>query len=123
MRLSTRIALAVGVVVPLLVLASGWVLVHLVTRDVHKATDSHLRERSVAVSADARNLLRAMANDRPASVEQARQRRLFSAGLDVGLRVIGDDGTVSGGPQPGASVPLPDPQRSGRARHRLRGGP
>jgi two-component system, OmpR family, sensor histidine kinase PrrB len=113
-RLSTRIALAVAVVVPLLVLASGWVLVRLVSRDVHAQTDAHLGERSAAVTADARNLLRAMANDRPASVEQARQRRLFSAGLDVGIRVTGPGGTVTGGPQPGLSVPLPAAKEAAR---------
>jgi two-component system, OmpR family, sensor histidine kinase PrrB len=107
MRLSTRIALAVGVVVPLLVLGSGWVLLRLVGHDVHTQADAHLRKRAVAVRTDARGLLRAMAGDRPASVEQARQRRLFSAGLDIGIRVTGPGGTVSGGPQPAASVPLP----------------
>jgi two-component system sensor histidine kinase PrrB len=107
MRLSTRIALAVGVVVPLLVLGSGWVLIRLVDRDVHTQADAHLRKRAVAVRSDARGLLRAMASDRPASVEQARQRKLFSAGLDIGIRVTGPGGTVSGGPQPAASVALP----------------
>ncbi|WP_225846653.1 sensor histidine kinase KdpD [Streptomyces sp. HPF1205] len=114
MRLSTRIALAVGVVVPLLVLASGWVMVRLVAHDVHTGADKHLRERAAAVGTDARNLLRAMANDRPASVEQARRRRLFSAALDVGIRVVGPAGTVSGGPQPDASVPLPPPAEAAR---------
>lgn len=108
MRLSTRIALAVGVVVPLLVLASGWVLVRLVGRDVHTRTDAHLRQRAVAVRPDARNLLRALANDRPPSVEQAREHRLFSAGLDIGIRVTGPDDSVSGGPQPGPKAVLPD---------------
>lgn len=107
MRLSTRIALAVGVVMPLLVLAAGWIMVRLVSHDVHAQADAHLRERAAAVRPDARNLLRAMANDRPANVEQARQRRLFTAALDVGIRVVGPDGTVSGGPQPGPSVQLP----------------
>ncbi|MBM9507566.1 sensor histidine kinase [Actinacidiphila acididurans] len=110
MRLSTRIALAVAVVVPLLVLASGWIMVRLVAHDVHAAADAHLRERATAVRTDARNLLRAMANDRPVSVEQARQRRLFTAALDVGIRVVAPGGTITGGPQPAASMPLPSPQ-------------
>lgn len=114
MRLATRIALAVGVVVPLLVLASGWVMVRLVTRDVHAAADAHLRERAAAVRPEALSLLRAMANDRPAGVEQARQRRLFTAALDVGIRVAGPGGTVSGGPQPGASAALPAPADAAR---------
>lgn len=107
MRLSTRIALAVAVVVPLLVVGSGWIMVRLVGRDVHAAGDAHLRERAAAVRPEALSLLRAMANDRPASVEQARQRKLFTAALDVGIRVAGPDGTVTGGPQPASSVTLP----------------
>ncbi|MFI0943508.1 sensor histidine kinase [Streptomyces sp. NPDC021020] len=114
MRLATRIAVAVAVVVPLLVLASGWVMVRLVTGDVHAATDAHLRERAAAVRPEALSLLRAMANDRPASVEQARQRRLFTSALDVGIRVAGPDGTVSGGPQPAASATLPAPADAAR---------
>ena len=114
MRLSTRIALAVAVVVPLLVLGSGWIMVRLVTRDEHTAADAHLRQRAATVRTEARNLLRAMANDRPASVEQARQRRLFTAALDVGIRVTGPAGTVSGGPQPAQNVPLPDASAAAR---------
>lgn len=114
MRLSTRIALAVAVVVPLLVLGSGWIMVRLVGRDVHAAADAHLRERAAAVRPEALGLLRAMANDRPASVEQARQRKLFTAALDVGIRATGPDGTVTGGPQPAASVTLPPAQDAAR---------
>jgi two-component system sensor histidine kinase PrrB len=109
-RLSTRIALAVGVLVPLLVLASGWIMVRLVTGDVHRQADAHLRQRATDVQPEARDLLRAMANDRPAGVEEARSRRLFTAALDVGIRVTGGDHTVSGGPQPTASVTLPPVQ-------------
>ena len=107
MRLSTRIALAVGVLVPLLVLASGWIMVRLVAGDVHRQADAHLRQRAADVQPQARDLLRAMANDRPAGVEEARQRKLFTSALDVGIRVTGSAGTVSGGPQPAADVPLP----------------
>jgi len=107
MRLSTRIGLAVGVTVPLLVLASGWLLLQLVSRDLHSAEDDHLRARAVAVSTDARALLRASSADRPKAAD-TRERRLFSAALDVGVRVVGPDATFSGGPQPDASVPLPN---------------
>ncbi|MFB7287633.1 sensor histidine kinase [Actinacidiphila glaucinigra] len=106
MRLSTRVALAVGVVVPLLVLASGVLLIRLVATDLHAQQDAHLRERAAAVAADAKALLRATAADRPAA-EQARTRRLFSSALDVGIRLTGPEGTVSGGPQPDASAELP----------------
>ncbi|MET9222926.1 HAMP domain-containing sensor histidine kinase [Streptomyces sp. NPDC003300] len=107
MRLSTRIALAITVLVPLLVLASGWIMVRLVGHDVHAQADAHLRDRAAAVRTDARNLLRAMANDRSAEVEQARQRKLFAAALDVGIRVTGTEGTVTEGPQPTDGRPLP----------------
>jgi two-component system sensor histidine kinase PrrB len=105
-RLSTRIGLAVGVTVPLLVLASGWLLLQLVNHDLHGAEDDHLRARATAVAPDARALLRASANDRPKAADN-RERQLYTAALDVGVRVVGPDGTFSGGPQPDASVPLP----------------
>lgn len=107
MRLSTRIAIAVGVIVPLLVLASGWLLVRLVANDLHAQADAHLRQRAVAMEQDARNLLRVTAADRSAAVEQAKEKRLFTAALDVGIRLDGPDGTVTGGPQPGPSFTLP----------------
>jgi len=108
MRLSTRIGLAVGLTVPLLVLASGWLLLRLVAADLHQEEDDHLRERAAAVAPDARALLRAAAADRPKAAN-TRERQLYSAALDVGVRVVGPDGTgFSGGPQPAASVPLPD---------------
>lgn len=106
MRLSTRIALAVGAVVPLLVLASGALLLRLVATDLHREQDTHLRDRAAALAQDAKAVLRATANERPAA-EQAGSRRLFGTALDVGIRLTGPDGTVtaSGGPQPSASVP------------------
>ncbi|XES00373.1 hypothetical protein HEP87_59500 [Streptomyces sp. S1D4-11] len=79
MRLSTRIALAVGATVPVLVLATGWLLLRLVAADLHDQQDTHLRERAVAVAKDARGLLRASAADRSAAVEQARERLSFSS--------------------------------------------
>ncbi|MFC5802372.1 sensor histidine kinase [Streptomyces formicae] len=107
MKLSTRIALAVGITVPVLVLAAGWLLLQLFARDLHAQQDAHLLQRAAQVSADARRLLRVTAADRPAAVEQARERQLYAAALDVGIRLTGPEGTVSGGPQPSASVPLP----------------
>ncbi|MFD8298116.1 sensor histidine kinase [Streptomyces bauhiniae] len=107
MRLSARVGLAVGCTVPLLVLASGWLLTHLVARDLNRAGDQHLRQRAAAIAPDARALLRASAGDRPRVADQ-RERRLFSAALDVGVRVQGPDGVFSGGPQPGPSARLPE---------------
>lgn len=106
MRLSTRIGLAVGLTVPLLVLASGWLLLNLVARDLHREEDNHLRRRAAAVLPDARALLRATAADRPRAAD-TRERLLYSAALDVGVRVVAADATFSGGPQPSASVALP----------------
>ncbi|WP_369243853.1 sensor histidine kinase [Streptomyces sp. R41] len=107
MRLSTRIALAVGATVPVLVLATGWLLLRLVATDLHDEQDTHLRERATAVAKDARGLLRASAADRSAAVEQARERRLFTSALDVGVRLIGPEETFVGGPQPDEGVALP----------------
>ncbi|RAJ61838.1 two-component system sensor histidine kinase PrrB [Streptomyces sp. Amel2xB2] len=106
MKLSTRIALAVGLTVPLLVLASGWLLLALVSRDIHAEQDAHLRERAAVVKEDARRLLRVTEKDRPRA-EQLRERRLYAAALDVGIRVVGPNGTFSGGPQPDARTRLP----------------
>jgi two-component system sensor histidine kinase PrrB len=107
MRLSTRIALAVGATVPILVLATGWLLLRLVATDLHNQQDAHLRESAAAVAKDARGLLRASAADRSAAVEQARERRLFTSALDVGVRLTGPGGTFMGGPQPEQGVSLP----------------
>ncbi|MEU8780243.1 HAMP domain-containing sensor histidine kinase [Streptomyces sp. NPDC048637] len=106
MRLSTRIALVVGTVVPLLVVASGWLLVQLVGRDLRTQADQRLTDRAQSVAGAARGLLRATSHDRPRA-EQARQRKLFTAALDVGVRLAGPGGTVMDGPQPATSVPLP----------------
>ncbi|MEU6575312.1 HAMP domain-containing sensor histidine kinase [Streptomyces sp. NPDC046805] len=106
MKLSTRIGLAVGCAVPVLVLASGWLLLTLVARDLHRAEDEHLRERVAAAVPDARALLRASAAGRPRAAD-TRERLLYSATLDVGVRVVGPGATFGGGPQPGDAVALP----------------
>lgn len=109
MRLSTRIAIAVGVAVPLLVLASGGLLLRLVTRDLHAEQDAHLRDRAAVVLPLARNVLRLERAGRT-DLERNRQRRLFAAALDVGVRVVaGPDGApiAEGGPQPPDAAALP----------------
>ncbi|MET7986115.1 MULTISPECIES: HAMP domain-containing sensor histidine kinase [unclassified Streptomyces] len=107
MRLSTRIALAVGATVPVLVLATGWLLLRLVATDLHDQQDAHLRRSAAAVAKDARGLLRASAADRSAAVERTRERRLFTSALDVGVRLIGPSETFTGGPQPDQGAALP----------------
>jgi two-component system, OmpR family, sensor histidine kinase PrrB len=114
MRLSTRIAIAVGVTVPLLVLASGALLLRLVTRDVGAEQDAHLQDRAAVILPVARNFLRVERAGRPMQ-EQTRERRLFSAALDVGVRVVsGPDGTTiaEGGPQPPDGTALPAAKRA-----------
>ncbi|MFJ4013208.1 sensor histidine kinase [Streptomyces sp. NPDC090026] len=107
LSLSTQIALATGACVLLLVLAAGWLLVRLVAADLHTQQDTHLQNRAAAVAGNARGLLQAVAADRTPAVERARERRLYGSALDVGIRLVGPEGTASGGPQPGAHVPLP----------------
>ncbi|MGW0971479.1 sensor histidine kinase [Streptomyces sp. NPDC002516] len=118
MRLSTRIALAVGASVPVLVLATGWLLLRLVAVDLHDEQDAHLRRSAAAVAKDARGLLRASAAERSAAVERTRERRLFTSALDVGIRLVGPSETFTGGPQPDraalpASAPVPVTLRTG----------
>ncbi|WP_255951983.1 sensor histidine kinase [Streptomyces odontomachi] len=110
MKLSTRIALAVGLAVVLLVLALGWLLLAFVGRDLQREEDAQVRARATALVPDARELLRLTAADRP-KASDARERRLYDAALDMGVRLIGPDATFTAGPQPGASVPLPDRAR------------
>ncbi|WP_432092452.1 sensor histidine kinase [Streptomyces sp. bgisy100] len=108
MRLATRIALAVGVTVPVLVLASGWLLLQLVSADLRAEQDARLQRSATAVAPDALALLRATAAQRPEAVEQRHERRLLGSALDVGIRLTGPEGTVLAGPQPDTSAPLPE---------------
>ncbi|MFD8455341.1 sensor histidine kinase [Streptomyces antimycoticus] len=109
MKLSTRIALAVGVSVPLLVLASGWLLLHLVTDDLRARQDSQLRARATVLAKNAKAYLEVAGSDRPV-MEQARQRRLVNSARDVGVRLTAPGapgGTITAGPQPDPFPSLP----------------
>ncbi|MEX2969461.1 sensor histidine kinase [Streptomyces sp. C184] len=86
MRLSTRIALAMGIAMPLLVLGSGLLLLRLVTHDVHAEQDARLRERAAVLLPLARGLLRTEDSGRPRKAAN-QERRLLDAGLDVGVRL------------------------------------
>ncbi|WP_126634802.1 sensor histidine kinase [Embleya hyalina] len=112
MRLSTRIALAVGILVPLLVIAAGSLVVRWVTADVTHRQDVTLRQRADRLAPDARALLRAVENDRENAV-RARETKLFDGALDVGVRVELPGGPVAAGPQPPPDVALPENRRSG----------
>ncbi|MFF4013140.1 sensor histidine kinase [Streptomyces sp. NPDC001717] len=106
MRLSTRIALSVTVMVPLLVLAAGLLLLALVNRDLRHQQDARLQERATAVLPDVRTLLNAERNGRP-KVEQNQNRKVLGGALDAGVRVVAADGApvLTGGPQPDGTLP------------------
>ncbi|MEW1907566.1 HAMP domain-containing sensor histidine kinase [Kitasatospora sp. NPDC085895] len=108
MKLSTRIALSVTVLVPLLVLAAGLLLLGLVHRDLLRQQDEVLRARAAAVLPNARTLLAASAGNRP-KAEQNQQRKVLDGALDSGVRLAAADGAVrlAVGPQPVESVVLP----------------
>ncbi|MGC0415996.1 sensor histidine kinase [Embleya sp. AB8] len=112
MRLSTRIALAVAVLVPLLVVAAGGLVVGWVTADVTHRQDLTLRQRADRLAPDARALVRAVANDRESAV-RVRENKLLDGALDVGVRVELPGGPVSAGPQPPFDVALPEARHTG----------
>ncbi|MFF4578823.1 sensor histidine kinase [Streptomyces sp. NPDC001389] len=122
MKLATRIALSVTVVMPLLVLAAGLLVLGLVSRDLRQQQDARLRDRAEAVLPDARALLAADRNGRP-KAEQNQHRKVLGDVLDAGIRVRGADGTtvLEGGPQPDAAVRLPDRTPDGPLTVRAKG--
>ena len=106
MKLSTRIALAVGVSVPVLVLASGWLLLHLVSSDLRTHQNDQLRARATVVAQNAKAYLDVAGTDHPL-LEQVRRRRLINSARDVGVRLKGPQDTISAGPQPEPNPTLP----------------
>ncbi|MGW6738999.1 sensor histidine kinase [Streptomyces sp. NPDC055013] len=106
MRLSTRVALAVGASVPLLVLASGWLLLHLVSNDLRAHRDAQLRARATVVAKNAKAYLDVVGTDQPI-MEEARHRRLVNSARDVGVWLTVPQGRVSAGPQPDPPPDLP----------------
>ncbi|MEW2371815.1 HAMP domain-containing sensor histidine kinase [Streptomyces sp. NPDC006656] len=122
MKLATRIALSVTVVMPLLVLAAGLLVLGLVSRDLRQQQDARLQDRAAAVLPDARALLGADRTGRP-KAEQNQHRKVLGDVLDAGIRVRGADGTtvLEGGPQPEAAVRLPEQTPDGPVTVRARG--
>lgn len=106
MRLSTRLAVAVGVSVPLLVLATGWLLLSLVADDLRAHQDAQLSARATAVATNANRYLHAKEDDQPVIAEKSR-RRLEGSARDMGIRLTGPDDTISAGPQPDRGIRLP----------------
>ncbi|MEV7545813.1 HAMP domain-containing sensor histidine kinase [Streptomyces sp. NPDC089915] len=122
MKLATRIALSVTVVMPLLVLAAGLLVLGLVSRDLRQQQDARLQDRAAAVLPDVRALLAADRSGRP-KAEQNQHRKVLGDALDAGIRVRGADGTtvLEGGPQPEAAVRLPDRTPDGPVTVRAKG--
>ncbi|ATZ29006.1 Sensor-type histidine kinase PrrB [Streptomyces lavendulae subsp. lavendulae] len=122
MKLSTRIALSVTVVMPLLVLAAGLLVLGLVSRDLRQQQDARLQDRASAVLPDVRALLAADRNGRP-KAEQNQHRKVLGDVLDAGIRVRGANGAtvLEGGPQPDAAVRLPDRTPQGPVTVRAKG--
>ncbi|MCF3180622.1 HAMP domain-containing histidine kinase [Streptomyces polychromogenes] len=122
MKLATRIALSVTVVMPLLVLAAGLLVLGLVSRDLRQQQDARLRDRAAAVLPDARALLAAERSGWP-KAEQNQHRKVLGDALDTGIRVRGADGAtvLEGGPQPDAAVRLPDRTPDGPVTVRAKG--
>ncbi|GAA2135268.1 HAMP domain-containing sensor histidine kinase [Kitasatospora kazusensis] len=114
MKLATRIALSVTVVVPLLVLAAGLLLLGLVNRDLHNQQDTRLQDQASATLPDVRTLLNADRNGR-LKVEQNQHRLVLDNVLDAGILVRAADGTVvlKGGPQPADPARLPQSTPNG----------
>ncbi|MCF2530996.1 sensor histidine kinase [Yinghuangia soli] len=107
MRLSTRITLATLLLVPLLVLAAGTAVFHLVVKDQRAQRDAQLRARAQALAPQAHDVLRAAARNND-KAENSRAAQLFLAALDDGVRlVIPGAAPYQAGPQPGPDVPLP----------------
>ncbi|MDH6575331.1 HAMP domain-containing sensor histidine kinase [Kitasatospora sp. MAP5-34] len=122
MKLATRIALSVTVVVPLLVLAAGLLLLGLVNRDLHNQQDTRLQDQASATLPDVRTLLAATRNDR-LKVEQNQHRLIVGELLDAGIRVQAADGTIvlEGGPQPADTAQLPKATPGGPVTLRAKG--
>ncbi|MFD4904073.1 sensor histidine kinase [Kitasatospora purpeofusca] len=122
MRLSTRIALWVAALVPLLVVLAGLLLLPLVGRDLRHQQDARLDERASALLPSVRALVAADSKGRP-KVEQNQQRKVVDTALDLGVRVTGTDGGVllSVGPQPDGPGALPGEPGGGPVTVRDRG--
>ncbi|MFJ7203940.1 sensor histidine kinase [Streptomyces sp. NPDC098789] len=122
MKLATRIALSVTVVVPLLVLGAGLLVLGLVSRDLHRQQDTRLQDLAAAALPDVRTLLAADLRGRP-KVEQNQHRKVLDAVLDAGIRVRSADGAdvLEGGPQPADPARLPEPGTDGPVTVRAKG--
>lgn len=123
MRLATRIALCVVLVVPLTVIGADAALLGLITHDLRAQQDARLQDRAAAVLPDARTLLNADRQGRT-QVEANQHRKLLDGATDVGVRLTDAHGTLvtQGGPQPGDAAALPAPGAGVTTVHARQGG-
>ncbi|MFI6346362.1 sensor histidine kinase [Streptomyces sp. NPDC050560] len=106
MRLSTRLALSAAVIMPLMVLATSYVLVRWFASDLRLEQNRQLRSRATVITHNAQAYLQAVEAHRPVVARRAR-RRLIASSLDIGFRLKGPEGVVRGGSQPGAPLRFP----------------
>ncbi|MGC0415714.1 sensor histidine kinase [Embleya sp. AB8] len=106
MKLSTRVALSVAVLVPLLVLGAGTLVVRWARHDLSQRQDRQLQQRAERLVPISRALARTDLDDRQQAL-RARQYRMLGLTLDVGIRLDTPDGPLTVGPQPAEDAPLP----------------
>lgn len=106
MRLSTRIALSAAVIVPLLVLATNYLLLAWFADDLRAEQETQLRSRATTLTHNAQVYLGAVAAGRSVVAKNAR-RRLVVSSADVGFRLYGPKGVVEAGPRHDPALSLP----------------
>ncbi|MEU0938297.1 HAMP domain-containing sensor histidine kinase [Embleya sp. NPDC005971] len=106
MKLSTRIALSVAVLVPLLVLGAGTLVVRWARHDLTQRQEQQLQQRAERLAPPARFLARTDLDERQQAI-RTRQYRILGLALDVGVRFDTADGPLLVGPQPPEDTPLP----------------
>jgi len=105
-RLSTRIALSAAVIVPLLVLATNYLLLGWFADDLRAAQERQLRSRATVLTHNAQAFLKAVEANHPVIAENAR-RRLIASALDVGVRLNAPGEVISAGPRHDPELRLP----------------
>ncbi|AXL90248.1 two-component sensor histidine kinase [Streptomyces sp. CB09001] len=110
MRLSTRIALSAAVIVPVLALATNYLLLDWFTGDLRAEQERQLRSRATTLTHNAQAYLQAVEAGHPVAARNAR-RRLVVSSPDVGFRLRAPGGVVAAGPRHDPALSLPDEAR------------
>ncbi|WP_247706277.1 sensor histidine kinase [Streptomyces liliiviolaceus] len=92
---------------PVLALATNWLLLAWFAKDLHAEQEMQLRSRATAITHNAEAYLKAVEANHPVIAENAR-RRLIDSALDVGFRLDAPDGIVEGGPAQDLATELPE---------------